>query len=304
MGLWAGGVLMRSLNPSGHPEVYIEVVPTPGKLPSVQNLALTGLTFRFTEFLLEKKLASGCVLSPSQGVDFREFEYLVDYLVTELSGNFAVRGSLDEVVELVNGWVDFFSQVRTKSSREKIQGLIGELTAIDGLLDSERLNFKMWTGPSGSPQDFRGGTNWAEIKTTLTRQGPLVHKISSCDQLEMPPDGHLFVVSYRLMMGATCSYSLHDLVSRVRSKALFSSAEARAYFESAVTSLGYSQELSADLANYEILEQRVFEAREGFPRVSRSMLPTDPRILGVNYALDFSGLAEFEIDLENRVLEL
>jgi hypothetical protein len=106
------------------------------------------------------------------------------------------------------------------------------------------------------------------------------------------------------MMGATCSDSLHDLVARVRSKELFSGAEARAYFESAVTSLGYSLELSADLANYEVLEQRVFEAREGFPRISRAMLPTDSRILGVNYSLDFSGLADFEIDMENRLLEL
>jgi hypothetical protein len=183
-------------------------------------------------------------------------------------------------------------------------GLLGELIALDEVLDLEGATHSIWEGPKGSPQDFRGNLDSLEVKVQGTHAGPIIHKINGLLQLQIPEQGKLFVLSLRVKLGANGAEAFDDLVDRVSSLALFSSPDAKSFLVKALESAGYTRNLPVDFARYDIIEKGIYEVVDGFPRLTKDSITIDPRVMDVTYSVDFSGAEEFLLPESDQKLKL
>lgn len=301
VGMWSGGLILEASSHSGLSELIFEVAHSEGDRSNGKVAAL-GFEASLKELDLAGQRASCFVLSQARLKFSGPFSALSEYLKTQFLGDFSLKGSAEELFESVDRWFEFFRRSKGMSRKEQIQGLVGELLAMDSVLDCSNLEFDEWTGPIGSPQDFRIGSTWIEVKTSSARKGALVHKISSVDQLVIPEGGQLYVLSFRLQLGKQAQHSVHDLVNRVGASPLFSDREAQTYFRQALSSVGYDPDLPEDLSKYDLFETALFDIREDFPRLQRSDLPNDIRIMDVSYSVDFSATGDFAVDLGGQHL--
>jgi hypothetical protein len=301
-GVWSGGFVLVSKSIGGRDEIIFQIN---SKYPARQidlNLNIAGLSTWLTELNLQNGRAQCFVISPSLESYGNMFELLSDYLVGEFTANLHYKGAVSEVQDALIRWSEFLKRRRGNARVEKIQGLLGELLTIRDLIKIDSFEWQQWVGPSGSPQDFKGTINWVEVKTTNKRNGALVHKIASVDQLQSPPEGELFVVSYRLLVSKTGTKSVSDLVNEVGSLEVFSNPSARDYFSQSVQDLGFDKDLPAELSRYDVFDVKLFKVGAGFPRLLRSDLPSDTRITDISYSLDFSAIEEFQVDhLDSRL---
>jgi hypothetical protein len=303
---WQGGLILANVSFGNVPELVIQLntleMTAGSKRPS--SILVTGLDIWLELLTFNSQAVSSLVLRPKQ-VDHNEvFFALADHLVDEICRDKDVTPSVRALESIIRDWVDFWSKERSELSREALHGLLGELIALDEFLMTDNLLHSSWSGPAGDPHDFRGERDSLEVKVTSKRTGPLVHKISSTSQLQIPELGRLFVLSIRAKLSETGERSFDDLVMRVGALPLFEDEVGRTYFASALAKAGYSNNLPVEFSRFDLFDTQVFEVREGFPRVLKDSIPNDPRVFDLTYSVDFSGATEYLHDLNGETLQL
>lgn len=295
---WKGGLILANLSLAKIPELVIQINGYPleksNKKPS--SVKVAGLDIWYESLTFNGVKVPSLVLRPKLTEHFQVFFALADYLVQNISQNETLDVQPDKLEEIVDEWVKFWARERAEFSRELLLGLLGELIAIDDVLDLEGHTHDFWEGPKGSPQDFRGANDALEVKVQGSHVGPITHQISSILQLQPPQNGNLYVLSLRIKLGANGEHSYHDLVDRVSKIPMFANIEGRAFLREALDKAGYSTELPINLSRYDIVDSNIYHVRDGFPRLSKTQIPEDVRVFDIKYSVDFSGAKEFLLE--------
>jgi hypothetical protein len=293
VGFWKGGLLLTSSKAEA-PYFLLELSE-----PDTPNFGMSikapeGLRLTRSRFQIEDRVTWAIRFEPVHESHSQVFASLVDFLCDELPKSDA-NGRPEEILDQqLSKWIEFSRTARFVISTNRMLGLVGELIAIRDVLDNLSFTAANWQGPTGAPQDFRGDKSALEVKVSSNRTGPLVHTISSIDQLGVSSDIQLHVLSLRAKFVSSGGESVHDLVNRVAGLESFASPIEQRIFWETMSRFGYSEALPAEVSRFEIFEQKLFEVRTGFPAITRQNTTLDSRIVQVSYNLDFSALGEYE----------
>lgn len=303
---WSGGLILATLSASNAPEMVIEISGLeiePGKRWS-SALNVSGLELFYENLAINNESKACLILKPKKEGQYEVFFAVADFLVEKISTNTELKATPDTLETVIRKWIEFWSRERAASSREKVLGLIGELLALESWVDLSEKTHSVWQGPLGDPQDFRGQVDALEVKVSGTRTGPLVHKISSLKQLQIPESGKLHVLSFRIGLGEVGSRSLDELVKAIRELGIFQSKQGREHLELALEAAGYNDQLPLEFSKFDVHESQLFQIKEDFPRLIESDLPEDPRIFDISYSVDFSSAAEFLVATKPQLVQL
>jgi len=291
---WAGGLIIAALDSNRSPELWVEIPSSNENLGSAKLRASNTSRGLLTEVEAVTVDARPCtVLSIKLGdADFAEpFSAFADLLVEDLHSDKSLTGKKLEVETKIGKWVDFFSLPKNQISRETILGLIGELQFIDKWLEQNSVSYKFWTGPTGESKDFRGPNLDVEVKVSGSKSGPLVHKISSLDQLQPSDSKPLFLFSLRVSLGVNNKSSLEDLISRVRENNIFSrDLSAAGYFAEALSRFRVIEDIPKAYSTFEVLDEKFFLVDEGFPRIHKESIASTPEITSIQYEIDLTSI--------------
>ena len=293
---WRGGLIMAALGESQSPELWVEVAES---MKSHDGVSKASIEVKGLDLLLDTVIVEGrnCQVVNIRLADkhFEEiFSSFADLIVDDLVSDQGCKGTQFEVESKVSKWMDFFTKDRSPISRENVLGLIGELTFLKQVADNSLLSCKVWTGPFGESKDFVGPTIDFEVKVCGNRNGPLLHRISSLDQLQQSAGKQLFLYSLRVHLGNNLTNSVNELVEEVRQLPMFSrDVSSAAYFSQALTKYGFTEALPAEYSSYELLESHIFQVDEDFPKISKSMIEYIPEVVALQYTLDLTAQEEY-----------
>ncbi len=301
VGYWPGGLLLATVAHSQRPKLLIQFIDSPN---AKTTLELDGLELELEQVEVDGA-ASRCLSLASREQRFDELFFpIVSYLVEHLNKLEPAENNLAAIEKMIQEWVAFFKEKIEKGSREAILGLIGELLALRDVIDLENAEAQFWQGPVGGIQDFRFPHDRLEVKVLGTRTGPRTHKISGIQQLVIPENGKLFLLSHRITLSAQGENSIHELVAEVGALSIFASGAGRKHFEESLKAVGYSEELVEKYSRFDQVDSILYQVTEDFPRLTPSMVSADSRVMDIRYSLDLSGLDDAEIDLSSEKLQL
>lgn len=303
---WSGGLILANMSMLKVPELIIQVngltLESSGRRASSVHVA--GLDLWFESLAFNGESVASLVLVPKNSDQRDLFYALADHLVPQLALNAELPGTSDSVEAAISEWMKFWAKERSEISRELLLGLLGELIALDEYLDLDGKDYTVWEGPLGSPKDFRGQNDALEVKVLGTRTGPVVHRISSIQQLQIPENGRLFILSLRITFSANGKHSFDQLVSRVSELQLFQSLEGKSRLKLALDGAGYRSNLPVDIARFDVVDSGVYEVRGDFPRLTEADVTADARVLDITYSVDFSGSAEYLLPESGSKIQL
>lgn len=290
---WSGGLIIAALNLARQPELWFEyrdIGPKSPRADGVKTVLGKGLSASLESANVDNRKFNVLCLALT-GPEFADiFLSFADLLVDDVFEDKALSGNLIEIEYKVSKWMKFFKPDRKEISRNAVLGLIGELVFIKSWLDHSELSHRSWTGPIGEPKDFSGPTCDVEVKVCGSRSGPLVHSISSIDQLQPNLEKPLFLFSMRASLGSNKENKVRDLIESVRNNKIFSrDLEAADYFEASIRSKGLQNEIPQEFDSFEIIEEQVFRVDGDFPRLNRDFVSDIPQIVKVEYAIDLTG---------------
>ena len=293
---WAGGLIIAALDKSRSPELWVEISAQIDNSDNTGRRASKTSRGLLTEVEAVTVDARACtVLSIKLGdFEFAEpFRAFADLLVEDLYSDTFMTGTKLEVETKIGKWVDFFSLSKNQISREVILGLIGELHFIDKWIDHNAVSYKCWAGPTGESKDFRGPNIDVEVKVTGNKSGPLVHKISSLNQLQPSDSKPLFLFSMRVSLGINNKRKIADLISKVRESTMFSrDLTSSAYFTEAMSRFKVLDEIPREYSSFEILDEKFFLVDEDFPRIDKESMSSIPEITSVQYEIDLTSIQQ------------
>jgi hypothetical protein len=295
---WQGGLIIAALDSKLSPELWVEINQEDGKAdqkPRPSTRPSKGLKLDVETVTVDSRICR--IVSIKLGVgEFNEiFSSFADFLVEDLFTDSTLLGSLLDVELKISKWSDFFTNTNSLVSRESILGLIGELHFIDEWLDGSSLDYRCWSGPSGDSKDFRGPNLDVEVKVSGSKAGPLVHKISSINQLQPHEERPLYLFSLRVSLGLNYSQTFEGLVEKIRRSELFSrDLSSAAYFSEALAKFNIPNGIPSHFSTFEILESKVFQVDENFPRIRKETLSNIPEITSLQYNLDLTSVGSIE----------
>jgi hypothetical protein len=254
------------------------------------------------EVTLERHGSDGArlVLSLQDRQHFDIFRALCDHLLRATAG--LARGSnasgLRQVLRRLADWHEMLRRRRDDllSLPERV-GLAGELLFLrDVILPrlSPTASAAAWRGGHRDEQDFAVGHWQFEIKTQL----------STADQrLVIASEAQLDTAGSRLLLRhqgvaagppAADSFTLNSLVSALAAVFADAGASAADLFEVALEAWGYTRQDEYDQPAWVLTDRRLFEVRDGFPRITPAMLP--PGVQKVSYEVLLRECEPFLVD--------
>lgn len=305
-GYWRGGLILANVSAANFPELIVQVKGMELGYTVRRNSSnqLAGLEIWFENLTFNGAAMASLVMRPKHSDNYDAFYALADHLVSRIPVAEPLGTPAATVEQIIDEWAQFWAKTRGTFRREQLLGLLGELIAIDRVLDLSDVDYTIWEGPLGAPKDFRWIHDAMEVKVLGTRTGPVVHTISSVDQLQPPHDGKLYVLSIRVTFGAHGNEALDDLVQRVKGLPLFQNADAKHHFDGALNQCGFDHDIPLEYSRFDLLDIEIYEIRDDFPRLTKSEMPSDSRILDITYKVDFSGAGEFLLEKNSQKLKL
>ncbi len=298
IGYWSGGLIISTVGQIGLPSLFFEV---DGAAASERAPELEGLILDVVELRVEAREGTYLKLELANIGFLEPFRLFTLEVLGSLETYQAGEGTLQRLLEVINEWVDFFRLRVARVSREKIIGLAGELIALRDVIDLDGVEAKIWQGPLGGIQDFIFEKDALEVKTLSTRTGPVVHKVSSLQQLEAPTGGTLYLLSLRLHFHESGQENFHNLVDHVRMQHPFKSSADSKRFEKAVNLSGYSESLPPELTHFDIKSLALFNVQGDFPRLVPSMCDLIPGVINANYEIDVTSQVPIHVPSGQKV---
>jgi hypothetical protein len=193
-------------------------------------------------------------------------------------------------------WKVMFKNESSGLSEEKNRGLLGELYFIRFYLIphySVDIAVESWSGPNGTSKDFSKGSEWYEIKTTLTTASTV--RISSISQLASNNPGFLGIVKLESMSEryedghANAADLFKDIIKLIESN------ETREEFISKVVLYGFDINDEARKKKYKVCSMDLYQVSGDFPRLKESDIKQDA-ISGVSYDLVINMIAGYKTE--------
>lgn len=181
---------------------------------------------------------------------------------------------------------------------EQMRGLYGELYFFKKLLENNihpSIIINAWQAPQAENQDYYFPNDAIEIKTTKSNT-PVI-SISNEFQLDINGFDHIFLSFYHLNEHPGDSNTLLELINRVRS-ILESKQELIDVFDKKIEDLGIGKEVEEEYnqISYNLISERYFEVKEGFPSIVPNMIQES--LSKVSYHIDPVGCKDFEIEFD------
>ena len=203
----------------------------------------------------------------------------------------SVQADAATVASVIERWRRFWSPLHDGLSAEDQLGLLGELwMMLEWLPRLSRAAIASWRGPLGGRHDFVTRSISVEVKTTGTSSGPLVHRITSLDQLAEPGEGRLYLLSLRAVNDPLGQHSLDDLVDRVRTGARHIGDDAADEIDQRLAAYGWSpQDRGRYSQRVRIANEQLFAVGGAFPRLLSTSFVNGappPGVQDVAYTLD------------------
>lgn len=203
------------------------------------------------------------------------------------------------VVTVLERWRAFLQRRSALITGEEVRGLIGELVTLARLirlLGAEQAT-NSWKGPIGGIRDFESESLYAETKTFTPSAGASV-LISDALQLEVPAGLRLKLVCIALDQSPSGT-TLAQYVLAV--EALLAGNQAACeLFRQRVAAAGFLPSMADALPEtYVAFEPRVFEVREGFPRITSASIP--PGVRSVRFAIELAVLGPFAVSTDQAI---
>lgn len=176
----------------------------------------------------------------------------------------------------------------------KIAGLVGEMIALDRLLDGSPLAWRTWRGPAGDRHDFRCGDISLEVKSTI-HAGDSRISVHGFEQMEPPTGGTLYLIHYVLEAVAGGEFNVSSLGHRIVDKA------DDPYRVKELLASVDCPDIDADIWNqcsFRLEVETLHKVSEGFPRIVPSMLFDGVPPAGVSdvrYRIDLSTATDFVV---------
>ena len=194
-------------------------------------------------------------------------------------------------------WRALLAGARRPLAPAALAGLFGELHVLRDMTAVDPGAVAMWTGPTGTAQDFHRVPHALEVKATTSPENRTV-RIHGTDQLDVAPPGKLILTWLR--MRTDRGRSVPDLVGE-----LTDAVDDPAAFSATLAAVGYDgrdREVYAR-RTFEVVEQRSYLVGPGFPRIVPSGLVGDAALAGVgpvhyDVDLDSAGAAGSRIDTD------
>lgn len=218
------------------------------------------------------------------------FAEVVDEMLARIATGTSCISAIESTIE------DFRSLLMQSNDKEVapnvVVGLVGELLILNRLLDLSASGWRAWSGPSGNRHDFRRGKTSLEIKATVRAGKPTI-VINGLDQLELPDDGTLHLLCLVLEPVPGGSLSIFGLATSALKK-----SDEPDGLRSLLAAIGCEDfdKPRWNRHSFRIQSESLYEVRDGFPRLTSSMLSTGVAHAGlsaITYSVDLSFASHF-----------
>jgi hypothetical protein len=204
-----------------------------------------------------------------------------------------------DVVTVLERWRAFLQRRSALLTGEEVRGLIGELVTLArliSLLGAEQA-MAAWKGPIGGIRDFESESLHAETKTFTPSAGASIY-ISDALQLEAPAGLRMKLVCIALDQSPSgCTLAQYVLAVETL---LAGNPSVIDLFRQRVAAAGFLPSMADSLPEtYVAFEPRVFEVRDGFPRITSASIP--PGVRSVRFAIELSVLGAFAVSTDQAI---
>lgn len=288
---WAGGQVLVALDAAGSKHLLVSV-PAPGVFRIPQPLV--GLDIAVRELHPPGAgPATWIVLSATGPTGDGPFTGLAADVVAELPA----AGAPDPAAlfAVVERWRRFFGRTTDGLSHEEQVGLVGELWLLLEWLPAVTLaTVTAWQGPLGGRHDWVTPRLSVEVKTTGSATGPVIHRVTSLDQLDEPGTGTLYLLSVRAAHDPSGTQSLDALITRARDAASLAGTTCAAALDDRLRAVGVTP---AERGRYtdplRIALAELYRVGPGFPRLTTASFPAGvpSGVVDIRYNLDMTACA-------------
>lgn len=187
--------------------------------------------------------------------------------------------------KVLDDWRTLLAGNREILTPTALAGLFGELELLKSIVERDPGSIAVWTGPTGSAQDFHRGLRAVEVKSSVSPEGRTIH-VHGADQLDVSPPGELLLYWLRLRTdrGRSVPEVVDDVMARIDDAGAFIGLLSRLGYRSSDRELYARQQ-------YEVVEHRCYAIKNGFPRIVPAGLIGDAVLGGV-------GSIDYTVDLD------
>ena len=185
-------------------------------------------------------------------------------------------------------------------SDEEQKGLIGELVLMERHLLSalpagEAVD--AWVGPIGAPKDYQIGLICVEVKAPRPQKATIsissIHQLDSVDATQL----FLYVAEVAPALDETPSaVTVSEVADRVRSAIAEQDVSATIVFDERLSATGFDWGDDYSDKLWVIGEESLFDVKEGFPRVTPSMVP--PGVEKAHYVVALAACESYRVGTE------
>jgi hypothetical protein len=177
-------------------------------------------------------------------------------------------------------------------SKEKQQGLYGELLLLIELIESRGVNaVYCWMGPNAETHDFYINANAIEVKTTSAKAPYYAHINSEYQLDDKDISGDLLLMFYALRSSKADGENLPEIIDRIKT-IIGDNSNALSEFQNKLLRYGYfAGHHELYLYRFSLREAALYYVSSDFPRVTKKDLPNG--IGSITYMLSISSCSQY-----------
>lgn len=167
-------------------------------------------------------------------------------------------------------------------SNKEAYSVIAEMLVLDRIFVNDKS--VEWTAINAGSHDIEGDNNSYEVKSTIKRYGSTI-TISGQHQLQSKKKLQIYFCRFEKSKEGI---SVNDLV-----KVLLSHGYDRDKLEKELYQLGYEKGSSIREVKYKVLEKRIYEVNDEFPKITNTSFKENhipDSIIQITYTIDLDGL--------------
>lgn len=269
--------------------IKIEGFFDPKRLPKWKGIDIDCVYIR------EYETYSGRYLRLRQLPEFEE--YIFEIVVQDLFDNLNVEEVDKNVLSIIENtlarWKEFFSfSGDVAMSREKQQGLFGELLLLSELIGSQGTSVvHNWTGPNAETHDFYINSDALEVKTTSAKTPYSIHINNEFQLDDNDVSGNLLLMVYALRSSKTDGENLPAIIDRIRTM-IGNDQITLSEFQHKLWRYGYidgHDELYQ--IHFTLREAFLYHVTSGFPRITKNDLPNGTG--AITYILSLASCSQY-----------
>lgn len=188
---------------------------------------------------------------------------------------------------------------------EEIIGLVGELAFLrDQIIPRAGVagGVAAWRGAHREEQDFAIGAWQIELKTQLSTSD---HRLLISSEAQLDTANSRLLLCHQAVARAPAgagALSLNALIDELSRQIADVGPVVLEQFEASLEACRYARREEYDEPKWLLTDRRLFEVRDGFPRLTPTMLPAG--VHAVSYAILLSACHAFAVDLDDMMTEV